>query len=97
MEFNITSVKTLLRDGQLEVQDGTFLVSDQKNLKFSIYMKDEDLIIDFEAPFLYLHVTKLGVKRLLNVIKPRVESITVTDKSYNVKLSSLGTWEFARN
>lgn len=97
MNFDINSLKTLLKTGALEVQDGVMLVSDHNQLSPKIYMKDEDLIIEFEAPFLYLHIEKLGVKKLLNLINPRVESITITDKSYDVKISTLGTWKFAKD
>lgn len=93
MNFDINSLKTLLKTGALEVQDGVMLVSDHNSLSPKIYMKDEDLIIEFEAPFLYLHVTKLGIKRVLNIVNPRVEYIKITPTSTVVKLSTLGEWE----
>jgi hypothetical protein len=94
MDFSPKFLKTLLKDGCVELQDGVFLVSDGKVLKPTIYLKDDALIIEFEAPFLYLHVEKLGPKKLLNLVKPRVEYIKITDKSKLVKLSTLGEWEF---
>lgn len=93
MNFDINSLKTLLKTGALEVQDGVMLVSDHNQLSPKIYMKDEDLIIEFEAPFLYLHIEKLGPKKLLNLVKPRVEYIKSTPISTVVKLSTLGEWE----
>lgn len=93
MDFNITSLKKLLKEGSLEVQDGVSLISENKNLKPIIYVSDDNLIVEFEAPFLYLHVTKIGPKRLLNLVKPRVEYIKFKPDSTVVKLSTLGEWE----
>jgi hypothetical protein len=97
MDFNIASVKLLLQNGQLEVQDGVSLISENKNLKPVIYVSGNDLIVEFEAPFLYLHVTKIGPKRLLNLVKPRVEYIKFKPDSTVVKLSTLGEWEVGDN
>lgn len=93
MDFSPKVLKELLKNGRVEIQEGVFLVSDGKVLKPTIYVKDDALIIEFEAPFLYLHVEKLGPKKLLNLVKPRVEYIKITDTSKLVKLSTLGEWE----
>lgn len=93
MDFSPNILKKLLKDGRVEVQDGVFLVSEGKALKPTIYVKDDTLIIEFEAPFLYLHVEKLGPKKLLNLVRPKVEYIKITETSKLVKLSTLGEWE----
>jgi hypothetical protein len=93
MDFSPNLLKTLLKDGRVEIQDGVFLVSEGKALKPTVYVNDGALIIEFEAPFLYLHVEKLSTKRILNLVKPRVEYIKITDTSTLVKLSTLGEWE----
>ena len=93
MDFSPNVLKELLKNGRVEIQEGVFLVSDGKALKPTIYVKDDALIIEFEAPFLYLHVEKLSTKRILNLVKPRVEYIKITDTSTLVKLSTLGEWE----
>lgn len=96
MEFNLNTLETLIKVGKVEIQEGVFLTCEKHEIKLSMYVKDDNVVIEFDAPFVYLHVEKLGIKKLLNVINPRVESIIITDKSYNVKLSSLGNWEFDR-
>jgi len=93
VDFNAKILKELLKIGRVEIQEGVFLVSDGKVLKPTVYVKEDALIIEFEAPFLYLHITKLGPKRLLNLVKPRVEYIKSTATSTVVKLSTLGEWE----
>jgi hypothetical protein len=57
---------------------------------------DGNVVVEFSAPFTYVLITKLGPKRLLNLVKPRVESITITPKSYILKLSTFGNYEVER-
>lgn len=96
MKYDISSLEALLKDGKLEVQDGVFIVCEKKIVHLDMYLKGENIVIEFAAPFTYLLVTKLSVKRLLNVVKPRIESLTITPKSYIIKLSTLGEWEVER-
>lgn len=88
MEFNEDSVIKLLTEKKLEVAEGVFLhCSDEINMK--VYEKDGNVIIEFSAPFAYVHVESFGPKRLLNLVKPRVEYVKLTPKSRVIKLSSL--------
>lgn len=97
MEFNLDTLQSLLVDKKVQVQEGVFLCSDSSTVKAVMTVNDnKEIVIDFDAPFTYLHVEKLGPKKLLNLVKPRVEVITISDKSIKVKLSSLGEWEFER-
>lgn len=97
MEFNLDTLQALLVDKKVQVDDGVFLCADSSTIKTVITVNDEkEIVIEFDAPFTYLHVEKLGPKKLLNLVKPRVEVITISDKSIKVKLSSLGEWEFER-
>ena len=97
MEFNLDMLQSLLVNKKVQVQEGVFLCSDSSTIKTVITVNDEqEVVIEFDAPFTYLHVEKLGPKKLLNLVKPRVEVITISAKSIKVKLSSLGEWEFER-
>lgn len=97
MEFNLDTLQALLVDKKVQVDDGVFLCSDSSTIKTVITVNDDkEIVIEFDAPFTYLHVEKLGPKKLLNLVKPRVEIITISTKSIKVKLSSLGEWEFER-
>jgi hypothetical protein len=97
MEFNLATVQELLSKNKVQVEEGVFLCSDSATIRAVITLNDDnEIVIDFDAPFTYLHVEKLGPKKLLNLVKPRVEVITISDKSIKVKLSSLGEWEFER-
>ena len=92
----LTLLEDLINSGKAEIQDGVFLVSEEKMIKPVIYGKNSEVVIDFDAPFVYLHVTKLGPKRLVNLVNPRVEHIVIKKTSIEVKISTLGTWEFER-
>lgn len=95
MSFKIEDLKELLIHGKFEVQSGVFLICENKVLSPKVYMSSdgEAIVIEFEAPFMYLHITKLGPKQLLNIIRPRVEYIKIKENSTLVKLSTLGEWE----
>lgn len=96
MEFNLKTLETLVKEKKVEIQDGVFLTCENQEIKIHMYLKDGNVRIDFEAPFICLHVEKLGPKKLLNLVNPRVEYIIIKEKSFDVKLSSLGNWEFDR-
>ena len=88
MEFNLNSLRQLILNKSVEISDGVNLLSSGEiNLK--IYANDDDVIISFDAPFPYVHVTKVGPKKLLNLIKPRVEYIKLRSNSKVLKLSSI--------
>jgi len=97
MEFNLKLLEELLKNKKVEIQPGVFICCDEGVIKPTILLKGGDLVIQFDAPFTYLHVEKLGPKKLLNLVKPRIESVRFTEKSILAKLSSLGEWEFERN
>ena len=96
MDFNLSTLETLIKVGKVEIQEGVFLTCEKHEVKPHLYVKDNSVVIEFSAPFVYLHVEKLGPKKLLNLVNPRVEYIIIKEKSYDVKLSSLGNWEFPR-
>lgn len=96
MKYDISSLEALLKDGKLEVQDGVFVICEKKIIHLDIYLKGENVVIEFGIPFTYLHVEKLGPKKLLNLVSPRIESLTITPASYIVELSTFGKWEFER-
>ena len=96
MEFNLSTLETLIKSKKVEIQEGVFLVCDQQEIKTYMYLKDGNIRIDFDAPFVCLHIEKLGFKKLINLVNPRIEYIVIKEKSFDVKLSSLGNWEFPR-
>lgn len=98
MEFKlgIDEIQKLVCEKRLEVQDGVYLCADEGVVKPTLYGKDNNLVIEFEAPFPYVYVTKLGPKKLANLVKPRVEKITVKPKTFVIELSTLGEMEIER-
>lgn len=96
MNFGIETLENLLKEKKVEIQEGVFLCCDKQLIHLDIFLREGNIVVEFNAPFTYLHVEKLGPKKLLNLVSPRVESVTITPKSYIVKLSSLGEWEFER-
>lgn len=96
MEFNLNTIETLIKEKKVEIQEGVFLTCDSQEIKPHMFLKDGEIRIDFDAPFVYLHVEKLGPKKLINLVNPRIEYIIIKEKSFDVKLSSLGNWEFDR-
>lgn len=96
-KFGLDELEKLLRDKKLEVQDGVFVCADEGVCKPTLFVGDDGFLhVEFEAPFMYLHVTKLGPKKLANLVKPRVLKIVFKKDTILVSLSSLGDWEFDR-
>lgn len=96
MNYDLSLLEKLLKDKQVEIQDGVLICCEQQLIHLDIYLKNDNIVIEFAAPFTYLLVKKIGVKRLLNLVKPRIESITITPKSYIIKLSTIGDYEIER-
>lgn len=97
MAYDIGLLEQLLKNKEVEVQEGVSICCEKQIIHLDIYLKDDNIVIEFAAPFTYLRITKLGIKSLVNIVNPRIESITITDKSYDVKVSTLGVWKFARD
>lgn len=96
MVYDIGLLEQLLKNKQVEVQDGVSICCDKQLIHLDIYLKNDNIVIEFTAPFTYILITKLGPKRLLNIVRPRIESITITPKSYILKLSTFGDYEVER-
>ena len=96
MAYDIGLLEQLLKNKEVEVQEGVSICCEKQIIHLDIYLKDGNVVVEFAAPFTYVLITKLGPKRLLNLVKPRVESVTITPKSYILKLSTFGNYEVER-
>lgn len=88
MDFNFLEIfETLVLEHKVEVKEGVVLTcGDEINPK--IYRKDGKVVIEFGAPFPYLHITKMGLD-ISNLVKPKVNKIELTKTNINIWLSIL--------
>lgn len=87
---------TLVKDSKLEISDGIWLnIGEQISVK--IFQQRDDVMINFDAPFPYIHVTKLGIMKLANLVKPRVTGIAITPRVIRLEMDGLPSFEVDRN
>ena len=95
MELGLKEFEQFIKTKELEISDGVFLVC-KEEVRLVIYAKDDTVIVEFEAPFAYLLVKKIGPKRLLNVLEPKVKQICIKESSIVIQLSNFPDFEIER-
>ena len=91
----IAMLEELVKNKTVEVSDGVNLrCGDEINL--SILSKNGEVVIKFGSPAVQVFVTKMGLVRLLNAVRPTVESITITDRSFKISLDNVPDIDIAR-
>lgn len=77
----------LIKNKSVEVSSGVELrCGSEVNLK--IFEEDDNVIIKFGSPAVQVFVTKMGPLKLLNAVRPTVERITITNKSFIIKIDN---------
>lgn len=85
----------LVKNKTVEVSDGVNIkCSDEINL--TIFTKDDQVIIKFGSPAVQVYISKMGPLRLLNAVRPTLESITITDKSFKISVDNAPDMEVSR-
>jgi hypothetical protein len=85
----------LVKNKTVEVSDGVNIkCGDEINLVIS--SEDGDPVIKFGSPAVQVFITKMGPMRLLNVVRPTLKSITITDKSFKISVDNAPDMEVAR-
>lgn len=98
MANSLKDFETLVKTRELEVEDGVFIHCGEE-IKLSIFHNKENdsVIIKFDAPFAYLRVKKLGPKRLVNLLDPKIELVEIKEKSIRIELSNFPDFEIERD
>ncbi len=85
----------LIKNKTVEVSDGVNIkCSDEINLTISSH--NDEVVIKFGSPAVQVFITKMGPMRLLNAVRPTIQSITITDKSFKISVDNAPDMEVAR-
>ncbi len=85
----------LIKNKTVEVSDGVNIkCGDEINLVIS--SEDGNPVIKFGSPAVQVFITKMGPMRLLNAVRPTIQSITITDKSFKISVDNAPDMEVAR-
>lgn len=85
----------LVNNKTVEVSDGVNIkCGDEINLVIS--SENGNPVIKFGSPVVQVFITKMGPMRLLNAVRPTIQSITITDKSFKISVDNAPDMEVAR-
>jgi hypothetical protein len=98
MEYTMKLIdlfEELIKNKTVEVSDGVNIkCGDEINLVIS--SEDGNPVIKFGSPAVQVFITKMGPMRLLNAVRPTIQSITITDKSFKISVDNAPDMEVAR-
>lgn len=92
----LAKFEELIQEGKTEVSDGVWLLSGEQ-VSIRIYKERESTIVEFLAPFPYIHITKLGLMRLANMVKPRIQKVIIGPKTIKLEVDGLPDFEIERS
>lgn len=85
----------LVKNKTVEVSDGVNIkCGDEINLVIS--SENGNPVIKFGSPAVQVYISKMGPMRLLNAVRPTIQSITITDKSFKISVDNAPDMEVAR-
>lgn len=91
----INLFEQLVKNREVEVSDGVTLKCGEE-INLSILKDKGNVVIKFGSPAVQVHVSKMGPINLINVIRPTVESITITEKSFKISVDNAPDMEISR-
>ena len=87
--------ETLVKEKSVEISDGVLLKCGEE-INLSIFKDGDNVKVKFGSPSVQVFISKLGPAKLLNVVRPTVEHIVITEKSYNISIDNGPDFEVER-
>lgn len=85
----------LVVDKVADISDGVQIkCGDEINLVIS--EENGNPVIKFGSPAVQVYISKMGPMRLLNAVRPTLQSITVTDNSFKISVDNAPDIEVSR-
>lgn len=84
MEFGLAQLDELLVKKELQIEDGVKLICGDKICPV-ICRDGQTTVIDFEAPFIYVLIEKLGKINIFD-IKRKINKIVIGEKSITIDI-----------
>lgn len=88
--------ETLVKNKELSLSDGV-VIKCGNEINLSIYNSENGVVIDVGSPSVHVSISKLGPAKLLNWLRPTIESITITPLSYKISLDNAPDIEIKRD
>lgn len=93
--IGVALVENLTKNREVEVAPGVVLKCGEE-INLSIFSRDGHMVIKFGSPAVRVHISKMGPMNLINALRPTIQEIVVTDKSYKIVLDNAPDIEVAR-
>lgn len=77
----------LVKEKSVEVSPGILLKCGSE-INLRIFEENNSVVIKFQSPVVQVFISKMGPLKLLNVVRPTVEYITITDKAFIIKIDN---------
>lgn len=88
-------LESLVKDKQAQVSDGVTLKCGSE-INLSIFSRDDSVVIKFGPPSVKVEVSKMGAFNLLNTLRPTLQEIVITSKSYKIVVDNAPDMEIKR-
>lgn len=93
---NIGILEELIIKKRCQISDGVFLVcGPEVNLK--IFNENDNVKISIGSPSVKIEVHKMGIITLSKLLRPTIESITITKDSYIISIDNAPDIEVKRD
>jgi hypothetical protein len=71
-------LETLIKEKEVEIADGVLLkCGDEVNI--TLFRSGDEVVLKFGSPAVQVFITKMGPVKLINALRPTLESITIGD------------------
>ncbi len=85
--ITVSSLEELSKKREFEISPGVELKCGEE-INLSIFQRGSNTVIKFGSPAVHVHVSKMGPLNLVNALRPTVEEIVITDKTYKIVLDN---------
>ena len=94
----VNMLEDLVKNKSAEVSDGvTLKCGEEINLSIFKHESVDAVVIKFHSPSVRVEISKMGPLNLVNALRPTVESITITKKSYKISVDNAPDVEVSRD
>jgi len=93
--IGVALVENLANKKEVEVAPGVMLKCGEE-INLSIFSRDGHMVIKFGSPAVRVYISKMGPMNLINALRPTIQEIVVTDKTYKIVLDNAPDIEVAR-
>ncbi len=80
----LAKFEELVLDGSTEIEGQDIVVTRGSEINIKIYEEDGHVVIKIVSPPIQLRVSKIGPKKLVNVLRPTLHQIEIHKNKYSI-------------